>query len=79
MEKINLTNIKRELMIDAKAIGIPKGAAEIFIDRAMKDATKKLENHHTKTPVNFDHALYQELKQYHKDLAYVYEIRDKII
>lgn len=60
--------IIKELKIDAKAVGIPVGAAEIFIKKALKDAGSLS-----------DTKIVKELNKYNKDLAYVYANRDKII
>lgn len=75
----NTTSIKRELKIHAKGLGIPSGAAEAFIDRALADATKRLSTKKLITEDDLTRALVRELKKYHADLAYVYENRDKII
>ena len=42
MKEFNEAEIKKDLKIDAHALGIPIGAAEIFIDRTLKDAKKTL-------------------------------------
>lgn len=71
--------IKKELKIHAKALGIPSGAANDFIDRTIKDATKNLKSKKLITDKDLDRAIIKELKKYHKDFAYVYQNRDKII
>ena len=75
----NQASIKRTLKIHAKALGIPTGAADLFIDRAIKDATKSLKSKKIITDQDLDRAIVKELKKYHDDFAYVYENRDKII
>lgn len=79
MEDFNTHKLKRELLIDAKALGIPVGSAEIFIDRAITVATKKLNLRSIVTPTDIKTAVSKELKKYNKDFAYVYQNRDKII
>ena len=79
MAKLNEAQIKRELMIDAKALGIPEGSAELFIRRAYHTATKKLANRTIITENDLKLAISNELQKYHKDFAYVYKNRDKII
>ena len=71
--------IKKDLRIHAKALGIPSGAADDFINRALKDATKTLKTKKLITDRDLDRAIVKELKKYHKDFAYVYQNRDKII
>lgn len=79
MQEIDETKIKRNLKIDARAVGIPSGAAEIFIDRALKDAKKSLKQSTVITEKDFVRAIAKELKKYHRDFAYVYQNRDTII
>ena len=73
------TAIRRELKIHAKALHIPAGAAEIFIDKTLKGALKSLKSKKIITDHDLDRAIVKELKKYHRDFAYVYENRDKII
>ena len=73
------TEIEKELKIDARALGIPEGAAEIFIKRTIKGALKSLNSKSIITEADLDRAIAKELKKYNDDLAYVYENRDKII
>ena len=67
------------LKIDAKAIGIPDGAAEIFIGRTIQAALKSLKQKSIITENDWKRAITKELKKYNPDLAYVYQNRDKII
>ena len=79
MKDFDENEIKKDLKIDAHAVGIPEGAAEIFVERTMKDAKKSLKNRSIITENDLKRAILKELKKYHADLAYVYENRDKII
>lgn len=79
MNNFEEQTIKRELKIDARAIGIPSGSATIFIDRTITDAKKYLKTKKTITKKTIKHAIYRELKKYNADLAYVYQNRDTII
>ena len=79
MKKFNEAEIKKDLKIDAHALGIPIGAAEIFINRTLKDAKKTLKNKSIITEKDLERAITKELKKYHADLAYVYQNRDTII
>ena len=71
--------IVEELKLEAKALEIPIGAAEIFINKAMAAAKKPLKNKKSITNNDLERAIVKELKKYHPDLAYVYENRDKIV
>lgn len=79
MEEINPTGISQNLKIHAKGLGIPAGAAEIFIERSLSAALKSLGRKTLITEKDLRHALVKELKKYNTDLAYVYENYDKII
>ena len=71
--------IKRELKIHAKALHIPSGAANVFIDESIKKAEKSLKSKKLITDQDLTRAIVKELKKYNADFAYVYENRDKII
>ena len=79
MPKFNTTTIKHELKIDARALGIPSGSAEIFINRAISATTKKLSNRSIITEHDLRSTIAKELQKYHPDFAYVYQNRGKII
>lgn len=79
MKDYDETEIIKDLKIDARAVGIPEGAAESFIERTMKDAKKSLKNRSVITENDLNRVILKELKKYNADLAYVYENRDKII
>ncbi|MBR3246286.1 hypothetical protein IKF87_00150 [Candidatus Saccharibacteria bacterium] len=79
MREYDESDIKKELKIHARAVGIPSGAAELFIDRAVKDARKSLKGRSIITESDLKRALVKELKKYHPDFAYVYQFHDKII
>ena len=71
--------LKKELLIDAKAVGIPVGAAELFVEKTIKDAKKALKTKKIITESGLERTVSRELKKYNADLAYVFENRDKII
>lgn len=79
MKEFNEVEIKKDLKIDAHALGIPVGAAEVFINRTLKDAKKTLKDKSIITEKDLERAVVKELKKYHADLAYVYQNRDTII
>ena len=57
------------LKIHAKALGIPSGAAEDFIQKSLKAATKKLSTKTIITEKDLQRALAKELKKYNQDLC----------
>ena len=78
-DAIDTKKLKKELKIHAIGLGIPAGAAEIFIERTLKDALKNLKTKKIITKNDLERAITKELKKYNKDFAYVYKNRDKII
>ena len=79
MQDFDQPKLRRELLLDARAIGIPSGAAEDFVDRSIDAAMSTLSNKSLITDQDLKRAITKELKKYHPDLAYVYQNRDKII
>ena len=79
MSAIDIKSLTKILKIDARSVGIPSGAAEVFIDKTLKAAEKSLKSKKIITQEDLDRAITKELKKYNADFAYVYENRDKII
>ena len=79
MDIIHDKTLIKNLKIDAKAVGIPSGAANIFIEKTLTTASQTLKNKKIITNQDLDRAIIKELKKYSTDFAYVYENRDKII
>ena len=71
--------LRKELKVHAKAIGIPEGAAKIFIDEVIKSINKTIKSKSVVTASDLKRLTVRFLKKYNKDLAYVYENRDTII
>ena len=69
----------KNLKVDARGIGIPSGASEIFIEKSLTAAKHALKSKKIITEKDLERAIAKELKKYNTDLAYVYENRDKII
>jgi len=77
--KFNAKSLQKSLKIDARAIGIPVGAAEVFITRTIDSVQKQLKSKGLITDKDLERLITKELKKYNADLAYVYKNRDKII
>ncbi len=71
--------LARELKIEAKALGIPVGAANAFVEKTVAATCQKLKKKKLITKRDLERTVVAELKKYNADLAYVYRIRDKII
>ena len=79
MDSSTKKDLRRELKIHAKALGIPSGAADSFIDETIKTVKKNLKKKTVITKADFERMVARELKKYNADFAYVYQNRDKII
>lgn len=79
MATIDYKQLKKDLRIDAKGLGIPSGSAEIFINKTLKATEKALKNKQIITDKDLNRIIAKELKKYHADFAYVYQNRDTII
>lgn len=79
MEYFDEKKIKKILKIDAKAIDIPSGSADIFIEKTLESVRKQLKNKTIITNKDLERIIAKELKKYNADLAYIYKNRDKII
>lgn len=79
MKTFDEKSLKQNLLIDAKALGIPSGAARAFVEKTVKNVEKALSSKKLITKDDLDRAVIKELSIYNSDLAYVYENRDKII
>lgn len=77
--KFDEAKIRKELKIDAKGLDIPSGAAESFIDRAIKATKKAIKNKPAITENDLTRIISKELEKYNTDFAYVYKNRGKII
>ena len=71
--------LKKDLKIDARAVGIPAGAAEAFVERAIAGVEDSFKERQMITEGDLKRAVVRELKKYNADFAYVYQNRDKII
>lgn len=74
-----LKEISKELKINMKGLGIPIGAAESFATEIIKDIKKSVKGKDIITEQDLNRYISTSAKKYNKDLAYVYQIRDKII
>ena len=78
-ETFNEKKLIKTLKIDARAVGIPSGAAESFIEKTLSTVKKELKDKTIITNRDLERIVARELKKYNADLAYVYKNRDKII
>ena len=79
MDNKTLKSVRSELKLHARALGIPSGAANDFIEETLKSVQKSLSKKSTVTSADISRLIVKNLKKYHADFAYVYENRDTII
>ena len=79
MDETTKKQLTKELKIHARAVGLPEGSAESFIEATIKSAQKSLKSKTVITNSDLVRIVTKELKKYNQDLAYVYQNHDKII
>ncbi len=79
MDDITQKQLSKELKIHARAVGLPSGTAESFIDATIDAIQKSLKGKTVITNTDLTRLVAKELKKYNQDLAYVYQNHDKII
>lgn len=72
-------NLVKELKFHARGLGIPDGAAEIFIKKTLTAVKKTFKNKSIITENDLVRETAKELKKYNSDLAYIYKNYGKII
>ena len=71
--------LEKDLKFEAKALNIPDGSAEVFIEKTIREVSKKIRSKKIITRIDLERAVGAELAKYNADFAYVYKNRDKII
>ncbi len=79
MNTFDEKTLKKQLEIDARALNIPPGSAEIFIKRTVSAVKSALKHKSIITDQDLTRLVSKELKKFHPDLAYVFKNRDTII
>lgn len=79
MDDKTLKSLRSDLKLHARALDIPSGAADDFINETIKSVQKSLSKKSTITSADLTRLVVKNLKKYNADFAYVYENRDTII
>ena len=70
---------KKDLELEAKALGIASGARQVFVEKINAEITTKLKKKKIITKRDLEKITAEVAKQYNADFAYVYQNRDKIV
>ncbi len=71
--------LRKSLLKDARALGMPNGTAEVITEKVTEKAEKWLELHKNSRKGELEQQILAELQKYSADLAYVFQNRGKII
>lgn len=77
--KFSETEVRKDILRNAKSLGIAEGAAEDIADRTLKELGAWAERRTAITRADLNAQIAKKIKKYNKDLAYVYQNRGKII
>lgn len=72
-------NLEKTLKLHARALHIPAGSADAFINETIKSVRKSLKGKSLASNRELKRLVAKELKKYHADFAYVYANCDIII
>lgn len=72
-------SLQKELMHEAKAVGIAVGVAEVITLKIAKRVSERVAKRTVITADDLNRFVAEEAEKYNKDLSYVYKNRDKII
>lgn len=76
---LSKTLIVKDIMLEAKIVGIKPGAAEKFAEKVAVKVTKWAERRASVTESDINSAIAKEINKYSRDLAFIYKNRGKII
>ena len=71
--------VVRDIMFEAKVLGISVGAAEEFAEKVSEKVVKWAERRQSVTEDDLNTQIAKEINKYNKDLAFIYKNRGKII
>lgn len=75
----NEKDLQKELMREAKVVGIAVGAAEVIALKIAKRVAGRVAKRTVITMDDLNRFIAEEAEKYNKDLSYVYKNRGKII
>ena len=78
-KEFDKVSLLKDIRTEAKALGIPSGAAESFAEMVVSQVQETIKDKKIITQNDLIRETAKELKKYNPDLAYVYKNRGKII
>lgn len=78
-ETFSEQKLRDEILLEAKALNLPVGTAEIIATKVAEKTAKWVMRRAAVTQDDINRRVAMEAKQYNADLAYVYQNRGKII
>lgn len=79
VQDFNPEQLLSELKNEGKILNLHQGYIELISKKVIKNLNKWLEKKTIVTKNDINRKVVQELQKYHKDLAYLYQNRDKMI
>ncbi len=77
--KFSKKQVVKDIMLEAKVLGISAGAGEKYAEKVAGKIAKWAERREEVTQADIDAQIAKEVSRYSKDLAFVYKNRGKII
>lgn len=77
--KFSKAYVVKDIMLEAKVLGISAGAAKVFAEKVAEKVAKWAERRESVTEDDINTQIAKEINRYSKDLAFVYKNRGKII
>lgn len=78
-KSVSKTLVAKDIMFEARALGISVGAAEKFAEKVSEKVAKWAERREAVTEDDINAEIAKEINKYNKDLSFVYKNRGKII
>lgn len=75
----SIEDLKKDILHEAKLLKVSDAVAETIASRAVEKVEKWIEKRSAVTSDDLNRQIAKELQKYNADLAYVYQIRGKII
>ena len=77
--EFSASDLRDDILHEAKVLKISENVAKTIAEKAAGEVEKWVQKRSAVTVEDLNRQIAKELKKYNADLAYVYQIRDKII